>query len=151
MGQRFAFAAVVVIVAVGSGCATSTMIITDPPGATVARDGQTLGTTPLRYESKMWVLETEHVQVTSTSGVTQDVALTRSEIDPLPFVGSLGLVACFWYSGIGLVGIPWYFAAAWKLPATTVVTHPARPAARKRDDDVGDVVASLEGAEPVRY
>jgi hypothetical protein len=150
MFQRFAFAAVVVIAAIGGGCATSTMIVTDPPGATVARDGQTLGTTPLRYESKMWVLETEHIQVTSTSGVTQDVALTRSEIDALPFVGSLGLVACFWYSGIGLVGIPWYFAAAWKLPATTVVTHPARPA-RKRDDEVGDVVAALERAEAVRY
>lgn len=57
------------------------------------------------------------------------MTLRRSEIDVLPFVGSLGLCFCLGYTGIGLVGIPIYVFGGWKLPETTTVNFASRPAA----------------------
>ena len=112
-----------------TGCATTTTIVTEPPGALVEHNGQQLGPTPLTYQSKMWMWETELVNVTSASGATKQIALKRSEIDVAPFVGSLGLVCCFGTAIVGLAGIPLFFAAAYKFPATTTVTFDQRPAA----------------------
>ena len=69
----------------------------------------------------MWIWESETVDVTAPTGQVQTVTLRRSEIDPLPFFGGLGLCFCFGTAVVGLAGIPIYFAAGWKLPETTTV------------------------------
>ncbi len=120
---------IVITAAAFSGCATTTTIVSNPPGASVERNGQVLGQTPLRYESKMWMWETETVNITSTAGEKKTVELKRSEIDMVPAVGSVGLVCCFGLTLVGLAGIPLFWAAGFKFPETTTVTFDQRPAA----------------------
>ena len=56
---------VVGALSLGAGCATTTKITTDPPGATVTleKDKKELGKTPLTYETKMWIWESEKVVI----------------------------------------------------------------------------------------
>lgn len=68
MGKITPLAVVLIAAAAFSGCATTTTIVTNPPGATVERNGVKLGQTPLRYETKMHVFESEDVVVTSPTG-----------------------------------------------------------------------------------
>ena len=69
------------------GCATTTKITSDPPGATVSleKDKKELGKTPLTYESKMWIWESERVVVKAPGRKPKTVELKRSEFDALPF------------------------------------------------------------------
>lgn len=128
-----------------TGCATSTMIISNPPGAEVTQQGRSLGQTPVRYETSMWIMSSETVDVKSPSGEVQSITLRRSEIDPLPFVASLGACFCFGWTGIGLAGGIVYFAGGWKLPDETVVNFAQRPASISRGTPVAMVSRKKRG------
>lgn len=129
MGNIARLLAVLSLLLVSVGCATSTTIITNPPGATVSRGGVELGQTPYVFTTDMNVMSSETLQVTAATGESQTVVLRRSEIDPIPFAVTLG--TCFFcgWTGIGIAGGVAYFFAGWKLPESTVVTFGGRPAA----------------------
>lgn len=110
--------AVSVAVALGAGCATTTKITSDPPGATVVReaDKKELGKTPLTYESKMWIWESERLTVKAPGRKPKTVELKRSEVDLLPMCGGICLapVCCS--------GVPIILAGGMKLPETMKVS-----------------------------
>ncbi len=107
------------LLALGAACATTTTITADAPGAEVTASPKgKLGRTPVKYESKMWVWETESVTVSAPGHKPRNVELKRSELDTMPMVGSVCL--CFtpivWPLGGVLCA-----SGGWKLPATTLV------------------------------
>lgn len=109
------------IASLGAGCATTTKITTEPPGATVIRDAdkKELGKTPLTYESKMWIWESEKLTVKAPGKKPKTVELKRTEADVLPLVGGI----CLTLTGCGCVaGIPIILAGGMKLPETTKVS-----------------------------
>lgn len=109
----------------GAGCATTTKITTDPPGATVTLDNgkekKELGKTPLSYESKMWIWESEKVVVKAPGRKPKTVELKRSEFDALPFVGGacVGLLTpyCLCLPGGAIIA-----AGGFKFPAETKIS-----------------------------
>jgi hypothetical protein len=113
----------VACLALATSCATTTMITTDAPGAKVVGiDEKTsskkeLGVTPYKYETSMWIWQSEKVEV-SQGDQTKTVELKRSEFDMLPGLGGIGITVC---TGGGLicVGLPIFLAGGLKLPEKT--------------------------------
>lgn len=111
-------------VALAAACATSTKIVTDTPGAKVVaiddKGGKTpVGSTPVNFETKMWIWEKQKLEVTAPTGETQTVELSRSEIDLIPTGGAVALTCC---TGVGVCGgVPLFLAGGMKLPAETKV------------------------------
>jgi hypothetical protein len=147
---------VVGALSLGAGCATTTKITTDPPGATVTseKDKKELGKTPLTYESKMWIWDSEKVVIKAPGRKPKTVEIKRSEFDALPFLGGACLTLlppCFCVQGLPII-----LAGGFKMPAETKVTlekdaaaaPPADPApaaapapSAKADVIEGDAVA----------
>jgi hypothetical protein len=123
--RHFALPALLVFgaVSLGAGCATTTKITTDPPGATVTleKDKKELGKTPLTYESKMWIWDSERVVVKAPGRKPKTVELKRSEFDALPFVGGacLGILTpyCLCLPGAAIIA-----AGGFKMPAETKIS-----------------------------
>ncbi len=110
---------VAVVQSLSLGCASTSNVVTERPGATVIResDGEELGQTPYAYETKGFLWESEKLKVVQGSK-TAVVEMKRSEIDMLPMVGG----ACLTLTGIGAcAGIPIILAGGMKLPAETPV------------------------------
>jgi hypothetical protein len=112
---------VVGALSLGAGCATTTKITTDPPGATVTleKDKKELGKTPLTYESKMWIWESEKVVIKAPGRKPKTVEIKRSEFDALPFLGGACLTLlppCFCVQGLPII-----LAGGFKMPAETKV------------------------------
>lgn len=142
----------------GAGCATTTKITTEPPGATVTleKDKKELGKTPLTYESKMWIWESEKVVVKAPGRKAKTVEIKRSEFDALPFLGGACLTLlppCFCVQGLPII-----LAGGFKMPAETKISlekdasgdatpapapaaAPAAPPSAKADVVQGDAVA----------
>jgi hypothetical protein len=100
----------------GAGCATTTMVVTEKPGAKVFnKDGKELGATPYNLEAKTWLWESTPL-VVKQDGKQRDIEVKRSEIDILPTVGSAcGFVLCF------PAGIAGFLAGGMKFPTETKV------------------------------
>lgn len=137
-----------------TNCATTTMIVSDPPGAKVVKEeGNTaLGVTPYKYETSMWIWEAEKVKVTSATGESKSIELKRSEFDMLPGLGGIAITVC---SGGGLccVGIPIFLAGGFKLPEQTKVQFDAKKGffrAGERSESVA-VVRDVAVDGSVRY
>ena len=119
--MRFIPLCLIAAVLLGSACATTTKIVSEPPGAMVTseKDSKDLGKTPLTYESKMWIWESEKVSVKAAGRKTKSIELKRSEADALPLVGGI----CLSLTGCGLVaGLPIILAGGMKMPAETKVS-----------------------------
>ena len=102
-----------------AACATTTKIVSEPPGATVTNtaDKKELGKTPMTYESKMWIWESDHL-VVAKNGKSKSVELKRNEADILPLVGG----GCLTLTGCGAIaGIPIILAGGFKFPAEVKV------------------------------
>jgi hypothetical protein len=133
----------------GTGCATTTKITSEPPGATVTResDKKELGKTPLTYESKMWIWEAEKVTVKAPGRQPKTVELKRSEADVLPLVGGI----CLTLTGCGCpIGLPIILAGGMKLPETTNVKLEAeKGAAPPPPTSRLEQPAGVDGIDPV--
>jgi hypothetical protein len=112
-------------VALAASCATTTKIVTETPGAKVVaiddKGGKTpVGSTPVNFETKMWIWEKQKLEVTSTSGQTKTVEVSRNEFDLVPGIGAIAITVC---TGGGLicVGVPIFLAGGMKAPAETKV------------------------------
>ncbi len=127
-------------------CATTTKIVSDPPGATVTNldDKKPLGKTPLTWESKMWIWQSEHFEVKAPHHQTRVIELKRTEPDALPIVAA----ACLTLTCCGAVGgVPLFLAGGLKLPATVKVTLPAD----KRHAVVGEAGGGDDDVVCMRY
>lgn len=131
---------IIAAASLGSACATTTKIISDPPGATVTseKDKKELGKTPLTYETKMWIWDSEKVSVKAPGRKAKSVELKRSEADVFPLVGGI----CLTLTGCGCVaGVPIILAGGMKMPAETKVgldkepEAAAPPPAALKDDE----------------
>ena len=148
---RLSLAAIVACAALGTGCATTTKIISEPPGAEVydaaaPKDAKPLGKTPMTYETKGWMWESAQLKVKAPGYKVKTVDLKRSEIDLMPTVG--GVAVCVCVPCLGWVGGPlWFLAGGMKLPAETKVKldregAPAEaPPVGLREESGGPVVA----------
>jgi hypothetical protein len=120
-----------------TGCATTTKIVSEPPGATVTNldTKKPVGKTPLTYESKMWMWEAEHLEVKAPNRKPKSVEIKRSEIDGLPLAGGVcaTLICC-------PVGIPLVLAGGWKLPETVKVDLGPESSAMNDEAVAGPVV-----------
>lgn len=119
---RLALAAFAAVAVLGTGCATTTKIVSEPPGAEVydssSKDAKPLGKAPMTYESKGWLWESAQLQVKAPGYKAKTVEVKRSEIDLLPTVGAVCLTAtCCGALG----GIPLFLAGGMKFPAETKV------------------------------
>ena len=141
--MRFIALTLIAAASLGSGCATTTKIVSEPPGATVTNETtkKEMGKTPLTYESKMWIWDSEKVSVKAPGRKPKSVELKRSEFDALPFLGGacVGILTapCLCLPGAAIIG-----AGGFKLPAETKVTLDKEaeaatppPGALKADDE----------------
>lgn len=86
----------VVTVAAFAGCASSTVIQSQPPGAQVFINGQPRGTTPYTYSDTKIVGSTTQVRLEMPGYQPTDVILSRNEeIDVLPLIGGFLLLVPF--------------------------------------------------------
>ena len=150
---RLAALAFVLATALGAGCATTTKIVSEPPGAQVfeagdkdAKDGKAIGKTPMSYEYKGWLWESKQLKVSAPGYRPKTVEIKRNELDMLPAVGGVALFLCV--PCIGWVGGPVLFlAGGMKLPEETKVKldregAPAdAPPVGLREESGGPVVA----------
>ncbi len=145
---RFALVALVLAAALGSGCATTTKIVSEPPGAQVyeagdkdAKDGKAIGKTPMSYEFKGWIWDSKQLKVSAPGYQPKSVEIKRSEINLLPAIGGVALFLCV--PCAGWVGGPvWFLADGMKLSEETKVKldREGAPAAL-REEKGGPVVA----------
>ena len=86
MGFAVKRIALLLALAASVSCATTTMITTDAPGASVVRekDKVELGVTPYKYTTSMWIWESDKLNVTSKAGQTKSIEVKRSEFDMVP-------------------------------------------------------------------
>ena len=111
------------VVAVFAGCATSTVIVTDPPGAKVYDDkGSELGTTPYTFESSMWLWEKAELEVKKEGYQSKSFEVSRSEIDIVPTIGSAALFVCLGFVPFGLTGVVLFLAGGMKFPDETKIS-----------------------------
>lgn len=150
---RLALSSVVLVAIVGTGCATTTKIVSEPPGAQVfeaaekdAKEGKAIGKTPMSYEYKGWLWESKQLKVSAPGYRPKNVDIKRSEIDMLPAVGGVALFLCV--PCIGWVGGPVLFlAGGMKLPEETKVkldregAPSEAPPVGMREESGGPVVA----------
>jgi len=149
--RRIQYVLIAAITTASVGCATTTTITTEQPGAKVVRqaDKVELGVTPYTYTSEMWLWESEKLEVTGKGG-SAVVEMKRSEVDMLPMVGGV----CLSLTGCGLIaGVPVILAGGMKLPEKTevVLSKKQSLAPVERDDAVAhyqDVASSavVDGA-----
>ena len=106
-----------VLALVAGGCATSTRITTDPPGALVIDPvtKKELGKTPFTYESKMWMWESQKLTIKAAGFKTKTIELKRTDPDLVPLIGGICLVPCC------LGGVPIILAGGLKMPEVTPV------------------------------
>ena len=124
---RFALAVLVACAALGTGCATTTKIVSEPPGAEVAevaskdaKDAKSIGKTPMSYEFKGWLWDSKQLKVSAPGYKAKTVEIKRGEVDLLPTVG--GVAVCVCVPCVGWVAGPlWFLAGGLKLPAETKV------------------------------
>lgn len=124
---RLALAAFAAFAVLGTGCATTTKIVSEPPGAEVydssskdAKNAKALGKTPMTYEHKGWMWESTQLQVKAPGYKAKSVEVKRSEIDLMPTVGGVALCVCV--PCLGWVGGPlWFLAGGMKFPEETKV------------------------------
>lgn len=89
------------------GCASSTQITTQPPGAQVTVDGMRLGKSPTVYTNSQVWLWTKHSVSVKKKGYQPLAGSLDAQIRPVNLI--CGILLC--YTGIGLV-----VAAAGELP-----------------------------------
>jgi len=88
---RLALTAIVACAALGMGCATTTKIVSEPPGAEVfevdaaaAKDakaaGKAIGKTPMSYEFKGWLWEAKQLKVSAPGYRPKTVEVKRAEV-----------------------------------------------------------------------
>jgi hypothetical protein len=137
------FTVLALAVLVGSACATTTKITSEPPGAIVTseKDNTVLGKTPLTYESKMWIWESEKLKVTAPGKKPKVVEVKRSEVDAAPLIGGICLSLippCYCVQGVPLI-----LAGGFKFPEVT-------PVKLENDPNAGmpPPAALLESAPP---
>ena len=150
---RLALAAIVACAVLSTGCATTTKIVSEPPGAEVydskaGKDAKPLGKTPMSYEYKGWIWESQQLKVQAPGHKAKTVEIKRNEIDLLPTVGAVCLcltpLLCTQIGGIAL-----FVAGGMKLPAETKVkldreaapAEPAAPPVGLREENGAPVVA----------
>ncbi len=119
-------ALIAVLAVATANCATSTNIVTEPPGAAVVRekDKVELGVTPYKYTTSMWIWESDKLNVTSKAGQSKSIEIKRTEIDLVPAVVAGGLTLC-----TCVCGVPVFLAGGFKLPETTKVEFDKKAAA----------------------
>lgn len=150
---RLSIAAIAAVALFGTGCATTTKIVSEPPGAEVydaaaGKDAKAIGKTPLSYEYKGWIWESKQLKVQAPGHKPKTVDIKRSEVDIVPAIGSVCLcltpLLCTQVGGIVL-----FVGGGMKLPAETKVkldreAAPAEapaPPVGLREDDGAPVVA----------
>jgi hypothetical protein len=133
-----------------ASCATTTQIISEPPGAKVHDDkGTELGTTPYTFESTAWLWESSKLELRKDGYQNKAVEVKRSEIDVMPTVGAVALTLCLAPTGILWVSGPVLFlAGGMKYPAETKVTLEAG-AGGGSDVDEGSVPLACPAGLPV--
>jgi hypothetical protein len=148
---RLALAALVAGAFLSIGCATTTKIVSEPPGAEVydaaaAKGAKPLGKTPMSYEFKGWMWDTAQLKVQAPGYKAKTVDIKRTELDMLPTVGGAALCVCV--PCLGWVGGPlWFLAGGMKLPEETKVKldregAPAEaPPVGMREESAAPVVA----------
>lgn len=113
-----------------SACATTTNIVSQPPGAKVYDAvGTELGTTPFAYTSESWKTTKDVLELKKPGYVPKKVALERSAINLGPFVGGIVLAACgvpmlsTIIIGGGMIagGVVLILAGGWNYPEETAV------------------------------
>jgi hypothetical protein len=106
------------VVVLAAGCATTTTITTEKPGAKVFDGaGKELGMTPYTLESKSWLWEATKVTL-KQGDKSRDIEIKRGEVDLLPTVGA----ACLTLTCIGaLGGVPLFLAGGLKFAPETKV------------------------------
>jgi len=130
-------------------CASTTTIISDPPGATVHdKNGVELGKTPYEFTTKDSVFDSRVVEVRKRGYEPKIVELQRSEIDVVPFIASISCMFCLGVTT--LVGfIPaafWFWYQGFKYPEET------RIKLHKKAGAGGDVAALMgEVFDPARF
>jgi hypothetical protein len=105
----------------GAGCATTTNITSDPSGAVVVDETtkKEIGKTPMKYESKMWLWESQKLTLKAPGKKDKTIELKRSDVDVMPTVGSVCLAflpPCFLIQGGAL-----FAAGGMKFPDVTNV------------------------------
>lgn len=145
---RIALVSVVLAAAFGTGCATTTKIVSEPPGAQVFelgakddKEGKAVGKTPMSYEFKGWIWDAKQLKVSAPGYQPKNVEIKRSEINLVPAIGGVALFLCV--PCAGWVGGPvWFLADGMKLSEETKVKldREGAPAAL-RNEDGGPVVA----------
>src|SRR3990172_2849102 len=115
---RLAALAFVLATALGAGCATTTKIVSEPPGAQVfeagdkdAKDGKAIGKTPMSYEFKGWLWESKQFKVSAPGYRPKNVEIKRNELDLMPTIGALCLFPFCCPASIGI-----FLAGGMKMP-----------------------------------
>jgi len=121
MNKRTAIALVALVAF--AGCATSTLIQSEPPGAKVYdSNGTELGTTPYTHESSIWIWESDKLELRKDGYKNKTVEVSRNEIDVMPTVGAAALTLCLLPTAILWVSGPVLFVAGgMKFPDETTV------------------------------
>ncbi len=146
---RLAALVLVLAASLGAGCATTTKIVSEPPGAQVfeagagdAKDGKAIGKTPMSYEFKGWIWDSKQLKVSAPGYKPKNVDIKRSEINLLPAIG--GVAVCVCVPCVGWIGGPvWFLADGFKLSEETKVKleREGAPAAASTRAHDGPVVA----------
>jgi hypothetical protein len=133
-----------------ASCATTTQIISEPPGAKVHDDkGTELGTTPYSFESKGWLWESAKLELRKDGYQNKPIEVKRSEIDVMPTIGAAALTVCLLPTTILWVSGPILFlAAGMKFPAETKVTLEAGGGGGS-DVDAGSVPLACPAGLPI--
>jgi len=115
----------VAVLGAGTSCATSTVILSDPPGATVSYHGRDLGQTPLDYDSEDWLWESRKLEVSYPGYQPRNVTLRREKLNPTVAIASGAVFLFFcWPAGVGM-----FLAGGLDYPDEVYVRlRPARPA-----------------------
>ena len=105
-----------------AGCATTTKIVSEPPGAKVLDSkGTELGTTPYDHESTLWLWEKDELELRKSGYASKKIEVSRNEIDVVPTIGSAALFVCLGFVPFGLTGVVLFLAGGMKFPEETTV------------------------------
>jgi hypothetical protein len=111
LGKYFSLIGAITLCAF-TGCASSTVLQTQPPGATVAINGAIVGRTPYTLTDTKVVGSSTPIRFEYPGYAPLDVTLTRNEeVDVLPLIGGLFVLVPFLW-GHEVPGEPQLSAAA---------------------------------------
>jgi hypothetical protein len=150
---------VVTLLAFATSCASSTVIKTDPSGATVYIDGVNVGRTPYTHTDFKTVGTETHVKIEAEGYEEETMRISRSELDvPVLVGGIIGLICIV--PGVVLLWSGKYrpeysvdltrrgtTARAGEIPPDGAVD--TRTATRARDISAEDAVDTVPAAHPL--